>query len=166
MAKSATKTILPLLIVTIATILITVANCQDCGKDGKEKTCDDGNCCSSNSFCGSTDQHCGAGCQPNFGRCTSGGSSSPGPYAGTSFFDPEYHSPPAHVNLTHDQGWYNMPHCGKQAPGEECAAGLCCSEFGHCGSIDKYCGEGCQGGPCTGGGGGDNDPKTPPPANY
>ena len=28
-------------------------------------------------------------------------------------------------------------------------AGLCCSEFGYCGSTEAYCGKGCQEGPCT-----------------
>nr|AET44160.1 class IV chitinase [Fragaria x ananassa] len=30
-----------------------------------------------------------------------------------------------------------------------CAADLCCSEFGYCGTGDAYCGKGCQAGPCT-----------------
>ncbi|KAH9603903.1 hypothetical protein KSS87_017987 [Heliosperma pusillum] len=34
--------------------------------------------------------------------------------------------------------------CGKQAGGALCPGGLCCSEFGFCGSTDQYCGRGCQ----------------------
>ncbi|KAM5587711.1 endochitinase EP3 [Rosa sericea] len=30
-----------------------------------------------------------------------------------------------------------------------CAANLCCSEFGYCGTSKAYCGKGCQAGPCT-----------------
>ena len=30
-----------------------------------------------------------------------------------------------------------------------CAAGLCCSKHGYCGTTSDYCGEGCQAGPCT-----------------
>ncbi|KAL1805300.1 hypothetical protein ACET3Z_028368 [Daucus carota] len=30
-----------------------------------------------------------------------------------------------------------------------CAAGLCCSKYGYCGTTSDYCGEGCQAGPCT-----------------
>ncbi|XP_065867082.1 endochitinase PR4-like [Euphorbia lathyris] len=37
-----------------------------------------------------------------------------------------------------------------------CAPDLCCSRFGFCGLGAEYCGEGCQAGPCTGGG------STPP----
>ncbi|GMN36234.1 hypothetical protein TIFTF001_005867 [Ficus carica] len=29
-----------------------------------------------------------------------------------------------------------------------CSPGLCCSQFGYCGSSDEYCGEGCRSGPC------------------
>ncbi|GAB4830144.1 Chitinase 5 [Ancistrocladus abbreviatus] len=35
-----------------------------------------------------------------------------------------------------------------------CAAGLCCSKWGYCGTGDAYCGDGCQQGPCSSGGGG------------
>ncbi|CAF0745575.1 unnamed protein product [Adineta steineri] len=36
----------------------------------------------------------------------------------------------------------------------QCAAGLCQSEWGYCGTGDAYCGPGCQAGPCHGSGGG------------
>ncbi|KAL1809599.1 hypothetical protein ACET3Z_026589 [Daucus carota] len=36
-----------------------------------------------------------------------------------------------------------------------CAADLCCSRYGYCGTSDDYCGAGCQAGPCT----------APPPQN-
>ncbi|XP_047162381.1 endochitinase [Vigna umbellata] len=34
--------------------------------------------------------------------------------------------------------------CGSQAGGALCPGGLCCSQFGWCGSTDDYCGQGCQ----------------------
>ncbi|CAN6580522.1 unnamed protein product [Malus baccata var. baccata] len=39
-----------------------------------------------------------------------------------------------------------------------CAADLCCSQYGYCGSSADYCGQGCQQGPCTGG---TTTPSTP-----
>ncbi|CAL8077754.1 unnamed protein product [Prunus armeniaca] len=39
-----------------------------------------------------------------------------------------------------------------------CAPGLCCSQYGYCRTGNDYCGQGCQQGPCTGGGG---TPTTP-----
>lgn len=40
---------------------------------------------------------------------------------------------------------------GSCGPGHTCPNNLCCSQFDYCGSGPAYCGEGCQGGPCTGG---------------
>ncbi|KAK4781125.1 hypothetical protein SAY87_017231 [Trapa incisa] len=34
--------------------------------------------------------------------------------------------------------------CGSQAGGALCAGGLCCSQWGWCGTSDAYCGSGCQ----------------------
>jgi chitinase len=44
--------------------------------------------------------------------------------------------------------------CGSQAGGALCPGGLCCSQFGWCGSTNDYCGTGCQS-QCGGAGGGD-----------
>ncbi|CAN0830112.1 Endochitinase CHI [Linum grandiflorum] len=78
-----------------------------------------------------------------------------------------YNSPPAPamVKLTHDDSWYDRPHCGRQSPDETCAEGLCCSQYGYCGKTDEYCGKKCQAGPCHGASDGGNDPKTPSPSS-
>lgn len=34
--------------------------------------------------------------------------------------------------------------CGTQNGGALCPGGLCCSEYGYCGSTIEYCGDGCQ----------------------
>lgn len=34
--------------------------------------------------------------------------------------------------------------CGSQARGRVCANGLCCSQYGFCGTTRAYCGFGCQ----------------------
>lgn len=34
--------------------------------------------------------------------------------------------------------------CGSQAGGKTCPNGLCCSQFGYCGSTEAYCGKNCQ----------------------
>ncbi|KAK6922518.1 Glycoside hydrolase, family 19, catalytic [Dillenia turbinata] len=41
--------------------------------------------------------------------------------------------------------------CGRQAGGALCANGLCCSEYGYCGSTAAYCGTNCQS-QCSGSG--------------
>lgn len=47
--------------------------------------------------------------------------------------------------------------CGRQAGGALCPGGLCCSQYGWCGSSDDYClpSNNCQSS-CKGGGGGDS----------
>ncbi|GAB4853070.1 hypothetical protein Ancab_017255 [Ancistrocladus abbreviatus] len=45
--------------------------------------------------------------------------------------------------------------CGRQAGGATCPGGLCCSQYGWCGSTPDYCGAGCQS-QCTGGANGNN----------
>ncbi|KAK4774081.1 hypothetical protein SAY87_029100 [Trapa incisa] len=48
--------------------------------------------------------------------------------------------------------------CGRQAGGALCAGGLCCSQYGYCGSTAPYCVTGCQS-QCTG-----TTPTPTPPA--
>ncbi|XP_051133292.1 chitinase 5-like [Andrographis paniculata] len=38
--------------------------------------------------------------------------------------------------------WVSGQNCG-------CAANLCCSQYGYCGTGDTYCGQGCRSGPCN-----------------
>lgn len=42
----------------------------------------------------------------------------------------------AHVSVAQE--------CGTQKGGAKCANGLCCSQYGYCGSTNAYCGSGCQ----------------------
>ncbi len=50
------------------------------------------------------------------------------------------------------------PQCGVEVDGALCKNNLCCSKWGHCGTSDVYCGDGCQSGPCT------TLPPPPPPS--
>ncbi|KAL6346130.1 hypothetical protein AAG906_025410 [Vitis piasezkii] len=49
---------------------------------------------------------------------------------------------------------FGQEQCGSQAGGALCSGGLCCSQYGYCGSTPAYCSTGCQS-QCTSGGGGD-----------
>ncbi len=55
-----------------------------------------GQCCSAHGFCGHTDDYCGAGCNPEFGSCSSAGSISLG--CGISMSLPP--SPTCHTTVT------------------------------------------------------------------
>ncbi|KAG6552028.1 hypothetical protein Mapa_006334 [Marchantia paleacea] len=50
--------------------------------------------------------------------------------------------------------------CGQQAGNALCPDNLCCSQFGWCGNTIDYCGNGCQSGPCNGGGGSGSPPAS------
>ncbi|KXS11843.1 hypothetical protein M427DRAFT_72589 [Gonapodya prolifera JEL478] len=84
-------------------------------------------CCSQFGFCGANATYCGTGCQTGFGLCAPAGT--PGVLAQST------------------DGT-----CGAGVQ-KSCPAGLCCSQFGFCGTSDLH---GCQTGfgTCTGGGGG------------
>jgi len=91
-----------------------------CGpEDGK---CPDGKCCSKYGYCGTSDKHCGTGCQSEFGQCTTSTSSE------------------------------KISTNGKCGPEDgKCPSGKCCSKYGYCGTSEKHCGTGCQSkyGKCT-----------------
>ena len=87
-----------------------------------------GNCCSSSGWCGTSDAHCGTGCQAGFGNC--------GIVSKTTTATP----PGATKTVSTDAT------CGG-AGGFTCqgsAFGNCCSASGWCGKETAYCGTGCQ----------------------
>ncbi|KAI8168633.1 hypothetical protein K4K54_000550 [Colletotrichum sp. SAR 10_86] len=103
-------------------------------------------------YCGSTDAHCGTGCQSVFGTCGSSvnatspsgtasaaaGSSSRASSAGTASASAPVASStfPATSDGT----------CGAAA-GKSCvgySGGTCCSQYNYCGNTDAHCGTGCQ----------------------
>lgn len=97
-----------------------------------------GNCCSSKGYCGSTTDYCGAGCQSDFGDCSTNSS---------------------YISANGN--------CGATDPDHQICIGStfgsCCSEKGFCGSTSAYCGTGCQSdyGTC----GGENSTVSTSPAS-
>jgi len=71
-------------------------------------------CCSQYGYCGTTGEYCDAGCQTPFGQC--GGGSTPPPTGGNE-------SPNGQCGGT--TGWV-------------CPSGLCCSQYGWCGTGPEY----------------------------
>lgn len=93
-----------------------------------------GNCCSQYGWCGSSTDHCSAGCNSAFGTCTGTGGSGGGS------------TTPAPAKKVSTDGT-----CGTQG-GATCAGstfGNCCSQYGWCGSTSGHCGSGCQSGSGT-----------------
>ena len=56
---------------------------------------------------------------------------------------------------------FGQEQCGSLAGGALCSGGLCCSQYGYCGSTPAYCSTGCQS-QCTSGGS-PSTPSTPTP---
>jgi len=80
--------------------------------------CAPGECLSQYGYCGRTEKHCGEGCKG--GPCGSVVSSS-----------------------EDDTGKHR-----RYKRGPTCGHNECLSKSGHCGIGDKYCGDGCENGPC------------------
>jgi len=118
-------------ITTILSSTPTQASSGRCGADFGE-TCPNGQCCSKYGYCGTSEKHCGTGCQTEFGNC---GIST----IQTTTIDsnPEtaiITSTPTTINTT--------GRCGTEFG--NCPNGQCCSKYGYCGKTDGYCGSGCQ----------------------
>jgi subtilisin family serine protease len=88
-----------------------------------------GTCCSKYGYCGTSSDHCGDGCQSEYGRCSS-----------TTTTDSASKSSP----IVNGIPTSTVP--GKCGPGYGACAepGTCCSKYGYCGTSNDYCGHGCQ----------------------
>eukprot|EP00834_Sanchytrium_tribonematis_P001308 NODE_31_length_37178_cov_0.413576.p7 type:complete len:462 gc:universal NODE_31_length_37178_cov_0.413576:25333-23948(-) len=115
----------------------SVPNGGRCGSANNGAKCATGLCCSQYNYCGNTAAHCGTGCQSGFGTCTSTPPSpTPSPTTVPSPTPPGANGP-----------------CGNNAAApannKVCQTGLCCSQYGYCGTGTAYC-TNCQSGFGTG----------------
>jgi len=129
-----------------------------CGKD--RGRCPAGECCSKYGYCGTSDDHCAAGCQSEFGKCKSPadkpaqpkGPKPPkrphGPHGPKGTERPSGIKAPKRKpddNEKAEQASVSIStdgRCGKDRG--RCPAGECCSKYGYCGKDSDYCGAGCQ----------------------
>ncbi|KAI6330805.1 hypothetical protein MCOR29_001748 [Pyricularia oryzae] len=84
-----------------------------------------GNCCSQYGWCGSSSDHCNAGCQSAFGTCGSGQA-----------------PPPSGGGLTVSPDGTCAGNTGFTCQGS--SSGNCCSQWGWCGTSADHCAAGCQ----------------------
>ncbi|KAH3965203.1 hypothetical protein HBI56_196630 [Parastagonospora nodorum] len=94
-------------------------------------------CCSPSGWCGNTDDYCGTGCNPKFGKC----GPQPSAVASTTSAAP---LPTVSLTTSTDGD------CG-YAAGKTCKGfaldgvkSECCSQHNYCGSSEDYCGQGCN----------------------
>jgi len=109
----------------------TPSNISNNGKCGKGfGICPSGKCCSQYGWCGTTEEFCGTGCKPEFGKCDPVTSKKITTTDKTTTYN-------AMVTNTHADG-----KCGEGFG--NCPIGKCCGQNGLCGSTDEFCGDGCQ----------------------
>jgi len=101
-------------------------NHKQCG--GSHGSCTDGYCCSKYGYCGKTDDHCGIGCQANFGKCNK--------------ITTTIKKTTQTTNNNKATQTINHKQCGGSFG--SCTDGYCCSKFGWCGNSNDHCGSGCQ----------------------
>ncbi|ORX78382.1 hypothetical protein BCR32DRAFT_206888 [Anaeromyces robustus] len=87
-----------------------------------------GECCSQYGYCDTTSEHCGKGCQPDYGVCSLKASSTVKKTTTTKKKVP--------TSTVKDR-------CGPQF-GACSVAGECCSQYGYCDTTNEHCGKGCQ----------------------
>ncbi|KAL7477196.1 hypothetical protein ACHAW6_003011 [Cyclotella cf. meneghiniana] len=93
--------------------------------------CSNGMCCSQWGYCGTTQDFCGECCQSN---CMTLGQNDNNRSGGESNRTPFPTASPGNC-----AGQSAM--CG---PGRPCDGGMCCSQWGYCGTTEDYCGSCCQ----------------------
>ncbi|OLN83704.1 Chitin deacetylase-like protein 9 [Colletotrichum chlorophyti] len=142
-----------------STSTLPVSNNGQCGSQVNRQCFgySGGNCCSQYNFCGSSDAHCGNGCQSAFGICNNAANSASSRSGSTT----RTGSTSAGRSATASSSGV-APSSSLVSTNGECGAkngrsclgstfGNCCSQYDFCGSTDAHCGNGCkaQFGNCT-----------------
>ena len=122
-----------------------------CGTE--DGVCPNGTCCSKYGWCGTSDAHCGAGCQSEFGQCS--GSTSTTKTSTTKTSTSKTSTSKTSTTKTKTSttktsttkssiptNTSTTGKCGKDVG--MCRTGECCSKYGYCGKSEAYCGAGCQ----------------------
>jgi len=105
-----------------------------CGPKNNNTICPNNGCCSKYGYCGTSDAHCGNGCEVNYGRCN--GSS---PIVSTTTT-----TTTTTTTKPNTQPTASDQKCGPKNKNAKCPTGECCSKYGYCGLTNAYCGTGCQ----------------------
>ncbi|KAG9239357.1 carbohydrate esterase family 4 protein [Amylocarpus encephaloides] len=130
------------------------------GNCGGSVTCQGsvfGNCCSQYSYCGSTADYCGTGCQSGFGTCTGSGSTAMRPVISTSKPSSKLSTPSKPTSTFKSNSSSTKPtsttpaqsistdgSCSSTVTCKGSTFGNCCSQYSYCGSTSAYCGTGCK----------------------
>jgi len=110
-----------------------------CGSANGNTICPSSQCCSKYGYCGTSDAHCGTGCQSAFGKCNGSGSSTTKTTTKSSTKTTTKTSTPTGKVSTDGK-------CGPANGNTICSNNNCCSKYGYCGTSSAHCGSGCQAG--------------------
>jgi len=114
---------------------VKVSTSGRCGID--YGTCPNNKCCSKYGYCGTSDAHCGAGCQSEFGVCQNGTSK-----ASTTSKASSYSKTTTSTKATTNIKVSTSGRCGVDYG--TCPNSKCCSQYGYCGTTEAHCGKGCK----------------------
>jgi len=126
-----------------------------CGPKNGNKVCPSGKCCSKYGWCGTSDDHCKAGCQSEFGKCTSTDGRCGPKYGNQVCSSGKCCSKYGWCGTTDDHCMIGCQsefgkctslkdRCGPNFGNAKCSSGKCCSRYGWCGTTDDHCKSGCQ----------------------
>ena len=133
-----------------------------CGKSNG-LSCTTGYCCSKYGYCGKTEEHCGKGCQINYGKChklsTTKKSTKKNTKTSNKKTSTTTKKTTTKKNITTTKKnttttskveptstiKYSVDgRCGPKFGNTVCKGNKCCSKYGWCGIEDGHCGFGCQ----------------------
>jgi len=120
-----------LLIATLAVSLASAA--KECGPG--IGSCSSSKCCSKYGYCGTSDAHCGTGCQSGFGKCGIVSTKKTTTTRRTTTTIKKTTTISSKKTSTNDK-------CG--GSNGVCPGSKCCSKYGYCGNTEAHCGTGCQ----------------------
>eukprot|EP00833_Pecoramyces_ruminatium_P000382 jgi/Orpsp1_1/1174414/evm.model.c7180000050008.1 len=125
-----------------------------CGPSNGYRICPGNECCNKNGICGFDKNHCGTGCQSEFGYCLPSNYQSLSCSSCIGCVDCDKNPKNALLcpSTCKKKESYNSKlkistdgNCGPDY-GTVCPSEKCCSKYGHCGTKEKYCdiSYGCQ----------------------
>jgi len=126
-----------------------------CGPKNGNTVCPAGKCCSKYGWCGTSDDHCKAGCQSEFGKCTSTDNRCGPKFGNKVCSNGKCCSKYGWCGTTDDHCMAGCQsefgkctslkdRCGPNFGNTSCPSGKCCSKYGWCGTTDDHCKSGCQ----------------------
>jgi len=122
---------------TIKETTIPISTDGRCGEG--HGICPNNKCCSKYGYCGTTDQHCGTGCQTGFGKCNSITT------AKTTQTKSKTSTTKTKTKISTSTPTLKISINGKcDSENGKCPNNQCCSKYGYCGTGSAYCGSGCQ----------------------